>query len=92
MNIGYLFYFPNYKSKSLKINNFNKNHNKNNNKNNKLYNTFTDYNYNFDLPNNDSTKLTKFNCINCNKINYEHKLFCDIDCKTSYGFKNKNEN
>ena len=84
MNIGYLFLFPPHKAKSLKIKKEIKNKNKN-------YITFTDYNSKLELPNTDLnlTKFTKFNCINCEKINYSHNLFCDIDCKTSYEFKKK---
>ena len=86
MNIGYLFLFPPHKAKSLKIKKEIKNKNKNKN-----YITFTDYNSKLELPNTDLnlTKFTKFNCINCEKINYSHNLFCDIDCKTSYEFKKK---
>lgn len=80
---AYLFFSSKNKSKTFKEKQLLKK------KKMKLTNTFTSYQDMFSIDEK-TAQLIRYKCINCSKINYNEKLYCDIDCETNYKLNNEN--
>jgi len=79
----YLFLIKN-KSKS-----FNSGSDKKKIKNKNHANTISCYQEIFNTDTNTDNTISRYKCLNCDKVNYNKDLYCDIDCKTSFEFKEK---
>lgn len=59
------------------------------NKNKNIIYSSKFYSNTFTESENNCKKLYRFNCLNCNRCIYKKNiLFCDLDCETSFKFKN----
>ena len=54
-------------------------------------NTFTNFNISPSINELQNIKYIRFKCLNCNRINYIKKLFCNLDCRYSYKFRKEDE-
>ena len=54
-------------------------------------NTFTNFNISPIINELQNIKYVRFKCLNCDRINYINKFFCNLDCRSSYKLKKEDE-